>query len=95
MARGNGHLEWDSSKDERYAEKWWTEHGYSWTLKKRFISKSVYEISKDGITHDYEVPNAKIDMKRFMEGAAGFTHYWNMLIEYHRLLHEAKCAGLR
>ena len=40
MAKGNGHLEWESSKDEKYAEKWWTDHGFTWTLKKRFVSYS-------------------------------------------------------
>ena len=96
MARGNGHLEWDSSKDEKYAENWWTEHGYTWSLKKRFISKSVYEISKDGMTINYEIPNeSRLDIKKFMEGAAGFTHWWAMNIEYQQLLRQAKEAGIR
>lgn len=43
MARGNGHLEWESSKDEKFAENWWTEHGFSWKLMKRFVSKGKVE----------------------------------------------------
>ena len=96
MARGNGHLEWESSKDERYAEKWWTDHGFSWTLKKRFVSKSVYEISKDGVKMNYEIPNVgNMNMKDFMEGHAGFVKHWQTNIEYQKLLQEAKEAGIR
>lgn len=96
MARGNGHLEWDSSKDEKYAENWWTDHGFAWKLKKRFISKSVYEVSKDGTTLSYEIPNvANMNIKDYMEGSAGFVKNWEMNIKYQELLQQAKDAGLR
>ena len=94
MARGNGHLEWESSKHEKYAEQWWTDHGFTWALKKRFISKSVYSVTKDGITMEYELPNEyRMDIKLFMEG--GFTAHWKLNKEYLTLLEEAKVKGLR
>lgn len=94
--RGNGHLEWESSKDEKYAEKWWTDHGFSWKLTKRFVSKSVYAVTKDDITVNYEIPNnGKMDIKQLMEGPAGFTHYWEMYLQCLKLRKEAEEKGLR
>lgn len=95
MARGNGHLEWESSKDEQYAEKWWTDHGFTWKLIKRFISKSVYEVSKDGTTMNYEIVNVEnSNMKLRMEGPAGFIAHWKLNLEYQALLERAKDAGI-
>ena len=75
--------------------KWWTDHGFSWKLTKRVVSKSVYVVTKDNITISYEIPNEdKMDMKRFMEGPAGFTHYWDLHLEYRKLRNEAKKKGL-
>ena len=95
MAKGNGHLEWESSKDEKYAERWWTQHGYDWKLMKRFISKSVYAVTKGDLTVNYEIPNGNLDMHRFMEGPAGFTHYWQIQKDYRELLEHAKAAGIK
>lgn len=87
MARGNGHLEWESSKDEKYAEKWWTDHGFTWTLKKRFISYSQYEVTKGDMTMYYEIPSVpNMNIKKFMEGPAGFTKAW----EHKTLLHNLR-----
>lgn len=95
MARGNGHPEWESSKDEKYAEKWWTDHGFTWALKKRFISYSSYEISKDGMTINYDISNTpNMNIKRFMEGPAGFTTAWNQHTVLNNLRQQAKEAGL-
>ena len=48
MARSN--LGWEPSKMEQYAERYWLVNGYDAKLIKRYISKSIYEISKDGLT---------------------------------------------
>lgn len=90
MARGNGHLEWESSKDEKYAEKWWTDHGFTWALKKRFTSYSRYEVCKDKATMTYDIPNVPgMDMKLFMEGPAGFMDGWNLYEQYKNMLCKA------
>ena len=95
MARGNGHLEWESSKDEKYAEQWWTDHGFTWKLTKRFVSKSVYAVTKDDITLNYEIPNdSRLDIHGFMEGPAGFDHHWMLYVEYCKLCEQAKGQGL-
>lgn len=96
VARGNGHLEWESSKDEKFAENWWTEHGFSWKLTKRFISKSVYAVTKDGVTVNYEIPNeARMNIRKYMEGPAGFTHYWEMYLQCMMLRKEAEEKGIK
>ena len=96
MARKNGHLEWESSKHEQYAETWWTQHGFTWELKRRFVSYSGYAITKDNITVYYEIPNnGRMDIKKFMEGIGGFTEFWKLNTEYQSLLEEAKAKGLR
>ena len=46
MANGNGHLEWESSKDERYAENWWTKHGYNWKLIKGYTVTYTVTVTK-------------------------------------------------
>ena len=95
MARGKGHLEWESSKAQKAAETWWTEHGFEWKLIKRFISKSEYEISKDGYTMNYEVPNiASTENNQFMEGASGFAQSWKIFIEVQQMRKEAKAKGI-
>lgn len=37
----------DKCKEEKYAEKWLSERGYSYRLKRRCISKAVYLIWDD------------------------------------------------
>ena len=74
MAKSN--LNWAASNAEQYAEKYWHANGYSAKLVKRFVSKSVYEISKDGVIDKYEVPNAVKDPTRYM---VNFERYWEIL----------------
>ena len=94
MARGIGHLEWESSKNEKYAEKWWTDHGFTWTLKKRFVSYSQYEVSKDGTAMNYDIQNVpNSNMRLLMEGPAGFTVHWKLNLELQALRERAKDAG--
>ena len=74
MARSN--LGWEPSKMEQYAERYWLVNGYDAKLIKRYISKSIYEISKDGLIDGYEVPNTVKDPARFMDE---FERYWDIL----------------
>ena len=71
MAKSN--VEWEPSKVEQYAERYWLVNGYDAKLIKRYVSKSIYEISKDGLTDGYEVPNTVKDPARFMDE---FERYW-------------------
>ena len=49
------HLEWDGSKADKYAEKWWAEHGYAFELKKRYQTKSTYTVQKGDISCNYDI----------------------------------------
>ena len=65
--------EWEATKTELYAEKWWAEHGYSAKLDSRMLTKSVYNVTKGGHTEKYEIPMQVKDKKRFMEI---FEEFW-------------------
>jgi len=65
--------DWEPSKMEKYAEKWFSDHGYQFRLLKRFISKSIYEVSKDGIACEYHVASKVADPAGFMRG---FEQFW-------------------
>lgn len=95
MAKGKGHLEWESSKDEKYAEKWWTNNGFTWKLVKRFINYSEYEVTKDDLTVKYQIPNnGRMNIKQFMEGPAGFTKCWEQHVILEGLKKQAKAKGI-
>lgn len=76
------HLEWDASSAERYAERWWEKHGFEVKLLKRYQSKSIYEVSKDGLTSKEEIPYTVRKFKEFMER---FQKGWDMQVEIERL----------
>ena len=42
-------LDWEKSRAEKYAEKYWKKHGYHYQPKRKYMSKSVYLVSKDGV----------------------------------------------
>ena len=48
--------EWDFSKEETYAIQWLESHGFDVVLKKRYISKDIFEVSKNGITDTFHLP---------------------------------------
>ena len=95
MAMRNGNLKWESSRNEEYAEKWWTEHGFAWKLVKRFISYSEYEVTKDDLTIKYQIQNIpRMNIKQFMEGPAGFTKCWEQHVTLKRLRKQTKTKGI-
>ena len=75
--------EWEATKTELYAEQWWKEHGFTAVLDSRMLTKSVYKITKDGITDKYEIPMTVKDRKRFMEL---FQEWWNTLVKLNEML---------
>ena len=60
---------WERSGAERYAEKYWRKWGYTYTVRRKYISKTVYLVGKDGIEMEYivqgAVTNPKADMRAF------------------------------
>ena len=61
--------EWDFSEGEQYAINWLEEHGFEFTLNKRFVSVDRFTVSKDGVTDEFRFPvgNPNIDYHRLME----------------------------
>ena len=80
MARSN--LDWEASREEKAIEKWWVNHGFSVKLLKRYMSKSQYELSKDGHVRTYEVMSGITNVKGYLRG---FEIFWDLACEYDRL----------
>lgn len=80
---------WDFSKEEKYVIKWFEENGFSGKVIKQYISKTIFEISKDGITDKFELSQGVVlkNIKRYMEQ---YEKSWNLLCELQRLRNEAK-----
>lgn len=57
---------YEKSKNEKYVEQWFTENGYTFSVIKQFISKTKYEVSKDGISDIFELPSEVQDPKKYM-----------------------------
>ena len=76
MAKSN--LDWEASPAEKYAERWWKKNGFEVKLLKRYQSKSIYEISRDGLTRKEEIPYT---VKKFGEYMKQFQKGWDMLAE--------------
>lgn len=80
---------WDFSKEEKFAIKWFEENGYSGRIIKQYISKTIFEITKDGITDKFELPQGIVikNIKGYMEQ---YRQNWDLLCELHRLRSETE-----
>lgn len=64
---------YDFSKEEKYVINWFNENGFDGKIIKQYVSKTVFEITKDGISDKFELPqgivfkNIKAYMKQFMK----------------------------
>ena len=75
---------WDLSKKEKSAIKWLDDNGYNGKILKQYVSKTIFEISKDGITDNFELPQS-IDSKQIKNYMEQFQKNWNMLCELKKL----------
>lgn len=57
----------EKSKVEIYVEKWFKANGFEFKIIKQFVSKTKYEVSKNGITELFELPMAVTNPKSYME----------------------------
>lgn len=74
---------WNFSKEETYAICWLNEHGFDGKIEKQYIIKTVFTISKDGITEKFELPQGvKFNVISYMEQ---FSRNWDMLCELQKL----------
>lgn len=60
---------WERTKAEKYAEKFWEENGFAFTVKREYASKTIYKVSKNGVELEYaissDITDPKGDMKNF------------------------------
>lgn len=75
---------WDLSKEEKTAIKWLDDNGYNGKILKQYVSKTVFEISKDGITDNFELPQS-IDAKQIKNYMEQFQKNWDVLCKLKKL----------
>ncbi|MBQ2396840.1 MAG: hypothetical protein II304_07410 [Bacteroidales bacterium] len=63
---------WDLSKEEKYAVKWFNDNGFDGELDKQLLSKTKFNISKNGVLDTFELPNGleKVNIKNIMSDYA-------------------------
>lgn len=75
---------WDLSKEEKSVIKWLDDNEYNGKILKQYVSKTVFEISKDDITDNFELPQG-IDFKQIKSYMEQFQKNWDMLCELKKL----------
>ena len=70
--------EWEFSAGEKYAIRWLEEHGFDVVLEKRYISKDIFRVSRDGLTDKFQLPlgDHRIDYRGVMDQ---FDKHWALL----------------
>ncbi len=60
---------WDLSKPEQIAIQWFEENGFVGQIKKQYVSKTVFIITKDGIVDTFALPQSVThkNVNAFME----------------------------
>ena len=91
------HLEWDATKADMFAEKWWDEHGYSFALKKRYQSKSTYAVKKGEVSCEYDIFNTATNKTTANEEQQmqAFERYFEILSENLLLKQQLKAFNTR
>lgn len=75
---------WDLSKEEKSVIKWLDDNEYNGKILKQYVSKTVFEISKDGITDNFELPQS-IDAKQIKNYMEQYEKNWDVLCELKKL----------
>lgn len=78
----NFNNDWERNQAEKYAEKYWKENGFDYKVKRKYISKCIYIVSKDGLEFPYAIPCDVTDRKKYM---ALFQEQFEMRKEIERL----------
>lgn len=85
---------WDLSKEEKSVIKWFDDNGYNGKILKQYVSKTVFEISKDGITDKFELPQS-IDSKQIKNYMEQFQKNWDVLCELKKTKTDEKSNKMR
>lgn len=73
---------WDFSKEEKYVIDWFNRNGFDGEIIKQYVSKTIFEISKNGATDRFELPQDLKNVGRYMEQ---FGRNWEILCELQQL----------
>lgn len=52
---------------EQQAEQWFAENGYQYTVKRRLISKTVYTLTKNGESREFQLPSQINGTRAYLE----------------------------
>lgn len=72
----------DFSKNEKYVIKWLNDNQFEGKIVKQYVSKTIFEIEKDGIVDKFELPQGIENISSYMKQ---YQKNWNMLCELHKL----------
>lgn len=80
---------WDFSKEEKFVIKWFEENGFTGKIVKQYVTKTIFEISKDGITDRFELPQGVVfkNIKGYMEQ---YRRNWSINLELRDLRNKVK-----
>lgn len=80
---------WDFSKEEKYAIKWLEDNGFEGRIEKQYVSKTIFTISKNGVTTKFELPQGVV-FKNIASYMEQYKRNWELTCELHRLRKEVK-----
>lgn len=72
----------DFSKNEKDVIKWLNDNQFEGKIVKQYVSKTIFEIEKDGIVDKFELPRGIENISAYMKQ---YKKNWNMLCELHKL----------
>lgn len=67
MARNLKNQGYEKSKNEVYAEQWFVDNGFHFTLDAQYISKAKYTVSKSGVEDSFELSDQVSNIKTYMQ----------------------------
>lgn len=79
--------QWDLTKEEKYAISWFEKNGFDAVLEKQYLSKTVFTVTKDGISDKFELRSDGTKVELLMEW---FQHDWELLRENRELREKLK-----
>ena len=87
--RNNDKKEWAFDEHEKYAIAWLESHGFDVVVEKRYISKDIFTVSRDGVTDKFQLPlsDKSINYEKYL---AQYEKSFDMLCELQRLKAEVK-----
>lgn len=73
---------WDFSKEEKHVIDWFNKNGFEGEIIKQYVSKTIFKISKNGVTDRFELPQDLKNVGRYMEQ---FSRNWEIFCELQQL----------